>query len=284
MPSINLLPENFTIEAYKKREKIAVYVLAVFFLFITALISVWIITRKQVEAKNSKVLDAEITQVKSEITRNVESSSLLASEYSKNDIDKLLKEHVYYSKGMDFLKGSIIKDAYVTDIKFSPDDSNGYNVKVDLAAKDFDVMANQLSVFQDSFWITSFAPGEIKLDKDLGVIVEVKMAIRKDLFIFHDQYWDFGVNFLAANCNRYIEIDSYSVTLKKDNDKITGEETSSVVVNFDGKSFDPSKIDEFEKKISGNTDVVESEEIKKVSLPTDKPGTTGFHGNLVLKH
>ena len=60
---------------------------------------------------------------------------------------------------------------------------------------------------------------------------------------------------------------------------------SSVRKNkFEGRGF-AGKINSIEVVDVYTIDMsLSEEEIKKVSLPTDKPGTTGFHGNLVLKH
>jgi homospermidine synthase len=284
MPSINLLPENFTIEAYKKREKIAVYALSVFFLLVSVSITAWVETKKQAEEANAKVLDSGISNIKNEIKHNVESSSLLASEYSKDDIQSLLKQHLYFSKEMAFIKNLITKDTYVTDIKLLSSDEKGFNVDISLATKDYDAMANQMAVFQDSFWVTSFAPGDIKIEKDAGVTNDVKLAIRKDIYLYHDQYWDYGIDALASSCNRYIQISSYSVVQKTSKDQTTGADINTVVVSFDGKTYDSTKLDDFEKKINEKSDIVLSEKINKVTSPADKPGVVGFHGSIVLKY
>jgi Tfp pilus assembly protein PilN len=284
MPSINLLPENFTIEAFKKREKIAVYIVGFVFLAATVSIGAWVMNEKQVQAKNVAQLDSEISQVKKEIKYNVESSSLLASEYSKNDIDKLLKEHVYFTKGAALLKGLVVKDAYVTGVTLQAGGSDTFDVEIGVAARDYDVMANELSLLQDTFWIKSFKQGEIKLEKEGGVVTTAKAKVRRDLFLYHDQYFDFGIETLAAACDRFIVIDGYNVALKTEKNAITGTDENSVVVTFSGKTYDSAKLDAFEKKLNGRTDIVKELKISKATSAEDKPGVISFRGNMVLKY
>jgi hypothetical protein len=284
MPSINLLPENFTIEAYKKREKAAVYVLAVVFLVASTTLSAWAEVSKQQKEKESLVLDGEINSVKQEIQYNVDSSSLLSSDYSKNDITKMLKDHAYLSKAMKFMKEVIVKEAYINSLNVYADKSGDSVIEAHIIARDDDVIANQLAVLKDSFWVRSASLGEVKTEKDTGVSTDVTLTVRKDLLLFHEQYYDFALDTLSGVYNRYIDIGSYTVATKTDKNEASGATEETVVVNFTGSAYDGAKLDEFEKRLNDMNDIVKEITINKFTSPSDKPGIVSFRGSLTLKH
>lgn len=282
MPSINLLPENFTIEAYKKKEKVVVYILAVCFLLVSCSVCAWAEVGKQNEEKDAARLDKDLAQVKKDIKYNVEQSDLLSSEYNRNDVEKLLKNHIYLSKGMNFLKSIVMKDAYLGKADIAQRTDGDFDVKLEIHAKDYDALMSQLFILQDSFWIKSVKIGDINTTKDADASTSADLVVRKDLFVYHDQYWDFGLENLAANCNRYIEIDNYSVVLQNGNSKNTN--ASSVVVTFDGKTYDSVKLDELESALKKKNDIVKEIKINRTSSADNKPGVVSFHGSMTLKY
>jgi len=284
MPSINLLPENFTIEAYKKRERIAVYVLGALIMLASTALCAWAETGRRGQEKEAAVLAGEVEKVEKDIKYNVESSNLLSSDYSKDDVSALLKDHVYYSKVMTFLKTIIVKDAYIESVAISVKDESSLEASLVVVARDNDTMAKQISVLKDSFWITSVAIDGVSEGKDGGTGVDAIITIRKEIVAYHEQFWDFGVETLASECNRYVEVKSYAVTTKTETDKATGEKKESVVVSFNGISYDSTKLDEFEKRMNQKNDIVKELKITRSATATDKPGVINFKGTLILKH
>lgn len=285
MPSINLLPENFTIEAYKKREKLAVYALAVFFLCGTTAVSVWAARNEQTAENESADLDQRVAQAEQAIKRSVEDSELMSSQYNKADIEKLLKEHVYFSKGIELIRSLILVGAYLEGADFGVDDNGNYAINLELVAQNYDVLLKQFGVMQDSFWIEGFAPGEMKMEPGAGVSCPAKLTLRKDLFAFQEQYWDFGMDVLAGGVNRYIDIDSYSVSLKKETAKGAGAASETVTVKFSGAAYDSAKLDAFEKYLNGQTEILkEPVKLNRLNAADSKPGVTNFTGTIVLNH
>lgn len=281
MPSINLLPENFTIEANRRREKTAIYVLAVFFvLFSAAAYGLIEFERRQVE-NDTKSIDAKIENVKTKIKNEIEKSDLLSSDYNKNDIEKVLGEHVYASKGLNFLKASIIKGAYLKSLDCVP--ASGM-VEMDMTARDYDTLIKQLLIFEDSFWIQSVGFGEVEKSKEDGsVSVGIKAALRTDLFGFQEHYWDYGLGVLSKYANRYIEISSYSINRQKSSNGVSGSQIEKIKVSFEGKAYDKNRLDEFEKSLKGATEV-ENLHVSRFGLADDKPGVVNFRGDMELDY
>lgn len=283
MPSINLLPENFTIEANKKREKAAVYVLAVFFVLTSASVYGFTELEKRDVEEKTKVVDSEITNVKTEIKNEIEKSDLLSSEYNKKDIEKVLGEHVYSSKGMSFLKHMIIQGAYLTSWECDPATAG---ISMKMTAKDYDTLIKQILVFEDSFWVeSSDFSGITKSDTDGSVGVSVKAVLRKDVFTFQEQYWDFGLGILSAHTNRYLDISTYSVSLRETPGAVDDENgKKKVVVSFEGKAYDKVHLDEFEKSLNEVSEAEKPVAISRFSLEDDKPGVIDFRGSLTLNY
>lgn len=283
MPSINLLPENFTIEAHKRREKTAVYILAVFFLLVPAMTyGVLELERRDVK-KNMDVVDGEITKVKTNIETEIEKSSLLSSDYNKKDIEEVLGKHRYVSKGITFLKDNIIQGVYLTSLECDP---AAGSVAMEMIARDYDTLIKQMLIFEDSFWIESIDFGDIVKNKEDGsVSVKLTTVLKKDKFSFEEQYWDFGLSILAPRTNRYVEITSHSVSVQeKAKTSAEGGSTENVVVTFEGKAYDKAHLDAFEKSLNEASEVEGEPIINVFSLADDKPGVIDFRGSMTLNY
>jgi hypothetical protein len=281
MPSINLLPENFTIEANRRREKTAIYILAVFFVLSSAVAYGFIeLQRREVE-KKTKAIDVKIENVKTQIKNEIEKSDLLSSDYNKNDIEKVLGEHTYASKGLNFFKGEIIKGVYLESLACTPADGI---MEMKMVAMDYDTLIKQLLILEDSFWVKTVEFGEIAKSKENGTVsVDLKTTLRTDLFGFQDQYWDYGLGVLSRYANRYIEITSYAINLQKSSDGIDGDKVEKVKVTFEGKTYDKDRMEEFEKSLKGAAEV-ENLNINMFSLEDDDPGVVNFRGDMNLSY
>ncbi|MDD3006906.1 MAG: hypothetical protein PHX30_05015 [Candidatus Pacebacteria bacterium] len=282
MPSINLLPENFTIEAYQRREKTAVYILAVFFILVPAMTyGVVDLERRDVE-KNTVVVDSEIANVKIEIKNEIEKSDLLSSEYNKKDIEDVLGKHRYASKGMAFIKNNVIQGVYLTSLDCDP---AAGSVDMEMVARDYDTLIKQLLIFEDSFWIESVDFSDIEKNKEDGsVSVGLTTVFKQEMFGFQEQYWDFGLGILSPRTNRYVEITSHSVSLQETTSATAeGGAVKKVVVSFEGKAYDKTHLDNFEKSLNDASEV-EKVIINRFSLADDKPGVVDFRGNMTLNY
>lgn len=286
MPSINLLPENFTIEAYKKREKTAIYILAVFFVVASVLSYALIeIERRDIEA-NAKTTDVEVAKVKQQITEEIEKSDLLSSEYNKKDIETVLGEHLYLSKGITLLKETVLQGCYVQDYEC---DGTGSSISMTVTATDYDMLIRQILVFEDNFWVETVDLGDIEKAKEDGsVSVGVTLALRKGIFNFREQYRDYGISFLSSRVSRYVEVSSFDVSvaesekIESDDGKDSDIVVKKVLVTFEGKSYDKNHLDVFEKSLKDGG--AEKVTLNKFSLADDKPGVVNFRGSVVLNY
>jgi len=287
MPSINLLPENFIIEAYKKREKTAIYILAV--VFILSSLAVYGLVEVDLRGveKSSATLDTQIAETKKKIDTEIKKSDLLSSDYNKKDIEKILDEHAYLSRAAAFPKGLIVQDAAVKAMDF---DTTSSVLKMDMVIKDYDSFLEQVVLFKDSFWIDSFKLGAVSKDRDSGNIeVSVELTLRKEMISYHDHAWDFAAGMLAEKANRFVRIGTYTIDMKKSaNAEEEGnpeaiKDKETVVATFDGEAYDKDHLDIFEKELS------DMDEVKKLTLtrsdaPDKKPGAIGFTGTMELNY
>lgn len=284
MPSINLLPEDFAIESYKKREKVLVYLLAVFFLLFSAVAVAGAEIKKKDVQKDLEVLDTEINSVDSKIEEEINDNELLSSEYDKNDIEKLLNEHSYFSKGLDFLKDKIIKDVYLQTAKFSKNESGEFELEIAAGVKDYNAAAAQIVALKDSYWVKDVNIKTIDSEKGNETIMSGTITLKKELFVFSEQYWNFGLEVLTANSNRYISIDAYTAILKKVKDEKTKEEKEYISVTFKGKAYKESELDNFETKLKADNLNIQSIEIKRDNPSQTVAGVINFKGEMLVKH
>ncbi len=284
MPSINLLPEDFAIESYKKREKVLVYLLAVFFLLFSAVAVAGAEIKKKDVQKDLEVLDTEINSVDSKIEEEINDNELLSSEYDKNDIEKLLNEHSYFSKGLDFLKDKIIKDVYLQTAKFSKNESGEFELEIAAGVKDYNAAAAQIVALKDSYWVKDVNIKTIDSEKGNETIMSGTITLKKELFVFSEQYWNFGLEVLTANSNRYISIDAYTAVLKKVKDEKTKEEKEYISVTFKGKAYKESELDNFETKLKADNLNIQSIEIKRDNPSQTVAGVINFKGEMLVKH
>ncbi|MFA7169277.1 MAG: hypothetical protein WC178_00265 [Candidatus Paceibacterota bacterium] len=284
MYSINLLPEGFIIESYRKREKIAIYILAIFFLlssFVT--FAIFAFGNDDID-RESDLLDEEISKVKNDIENETKESELFFADYSRDDIKKLTDEHLYLSKSIDFLKSVILKDVYLSQMKVVSDDETGIKMSIELDAKDYASVMNQIAVLKDSFWVESVDFSNIEMKENSEASASGDLILRKDLFTFHEQYWDFGIEKLASEVDRDVKITAYSIVLKKTKNEISGYEDQQVQVTFEGITYDIESLDNFEKRIRNENITLESLDIFKKESSVGIPGVMTFNGNMIFSY
>lgn len=287
MPSINLLPENFATETNKHRERIAVYILATLFILSSACAYVLVNIEKEAVAGEVDRIDGEISGVREEIETAMKNSDLISSDYDKGDIEKLLKNHVYYSEGLDLMKSLILQGVYMDNLEIESYDDKSTVFTFNINTDNPDKISGQIAALKDSFWVKSInfastgsGSDENKADEELIYSADVEMLVDSEKFVFHEQYWDSGIEKLASCVNRNVKVSSYSVELKK-NEK--GED-ESILVKFEGSVYGSKAAEDFEnklKEVSGNPEKVE---FKKFNSPNNIPGVFAFRGSVTLDY
>lgn len=283
MPSINLLPEDFTTEAYKHRERIAVYVLASLFLLSSVASYLLVNFQKNTVAKEVELLDGDINNTKSQIEGAMEKGNLLSSDYNRDDIEALLNEHLYLSQGLEFLKTIIIKDISCGGLDLVTGDSGDVTMTFDINAKSTDAISNQIAAFKDSFWIQSLDFSGIEEDES-EFTANIEISVKKEKFVFQEQYWDYGIEKLANSVDRDIKISAYSVKLRDLKDKNSGEIKPAVEVTFEGSADSSESLKNFEDRLKLNKDVLKDLTINQFKSNSKVPGALQFHGSMTLDY
>lgn len=283
MSSINLLPEDFTTEAYKHRERTAVYVLGLLFLLGAVSSYALVNFQRGVVAKEAEVLDGDIESIKGQIEGAMEKGNLLSSDYNRNDIEKLLDEHLYLSQGLEFFKTIIIKDVYCSGLDVVNGEGGDVKMTFDINAKSVDAISDQVAVFKDSFWIQSLDFSGIE-ESDSGFSANIEISVKKEKFTFQEQYWGEGIERLAKAVDRDIKVSRYSVRLKKLKDEKSGEIKEMIEVSFAGEVNGSEKLKSFEEKLRQNENNLSSLTINQFKSSNKTPGALEFNGVMILDY
>ena len=109
---------------------------------------------------------------------------------------------------------------------------------------------NQIAIFKNSYWINDAEIDSIAINDSTGssdgeIKFEGNLKFKKDLVLFRERHWDFGLALLSSRVDRYIKIDEYSAKLinEKSNSK------NLVKVEFSGIAYDEDKLILFENNL-----------------------------------
>lgn len=237
MSSINLLPKDFDAQVNSKRERASIFALSFFLMLVSIMSYSAIYLSKTDNSNTSKLLDIEIQNINDRIEKEYNKNKLFSMENNAKDAEALLKEHYYFSKALKMLQMTITNDVYLTknDLSLSEDGNLIFNVAG--VAKNYLAAINQIAVFKDSYWIYDAKIGSIKDMGNNETVFDGKLIANKDLVLYHENYWEFGLALLSSKIDRDLKIDKYDATLKKTED--TG---STVDVEFSGVAYNEKKL------------------------------------------
>lgn len=302
MPSINLLPEDFTIESYKKRERVIIYILAVFFLLISFSAAAGAEINRRNTQKDLNLLNDQISSTDKKIQTEIGNSKLFTSEYNKDDIEKLLEEHYYYSKALEFLKDNISADIYLSEMSVTQNATGDFVLDLKAIAKSYDAAAQQIVFLKNSYWVKDVNIKSVSSDKTQDIEMAGNISFRKELFTFNSQYWNAGFEVLGKYLNRYIQITDYSATLENVNagsganantqaasDTSTangsaGSGQQQVHVRFKGVAYSKTELDNFEANLKADTLNIDKVKPIQESFSETIPGIVSFSGEIYLKY
>jgi len=279
MPSINLLPEDFTIDSYKKKEKIAVLSLAVFFLVVSGFVYAGAEYDKKANQKNLNTVNDQINEVDKKIDEEIKSNEIFSSEFNKEDIENVLSDHVYFSKFLNFLKTAFTEDVALTEVSFEYDAQLGYSAEVVASAKGYTAAIDQIVILKDSYWTKDVVFSEIAAEQEGFVEMTGVIYFRDDFLSYREKYWKYGIGIMESELNRYIKLESFSASLKNEKDE-DGEKEEVVSVKFSGFCYEENELKKMEKNFGKNSLV---KEIKIDRNITDTPGVIEFSGTMTLR-
>ncbi|MDD3190423.1 MAG: hypothetical protein PHI66_01895 [Candidatus Pacebacteria bacterium] len=279
MPSINLLPEDFTIDSYKKKEKIAVLSLAIFFLVVSGFVYAGSEFGKRANQKNLDTVNEQLTEVDKKIDEEIKSNEIFSSEFKKEDIEGALNNHVYFSKVLVFLKTIFTEDVALAEVDFKYDVATGYSAEIIANAKSYSAAIDQIAILKDSYWTKDAVFSEITAEQEGFVEMTGTVYLRDDLLSYHEEYWEYGIGIMKGELNRYIKLDSFSASLRDEKGE-DGEKEKVVLVKFGGVCYEESELKRMETNFSKNSLVKEIKIDRKV---TDTPGVVKFSGSMTLR-
>lgn len=237
MPSINLLPKDFNTQVNSGKEKASIIALSFFLMLVSVISYSATYLGKANNSNTSKLFDIEIQNINDQVEKEYNKNKLFSIEDGAKNAEALLKEHYYFSKALKMLQMTITDGVYLTknDLSLSEDG----NLIFDFAgvAKDYLAAINQIAVFKNSYWIYD---AKIESIKDMGnneTVFDGKLIANKDLVLYHENYWEFGLALLSSKIDRDFKIGKYSAILKKT------EDVGNVVdVEFSGVAYNEKKL------------------------------------------
>jgi len=237
MPSINLLPKDIGAQGNGGGEKASIVALSFFLMLVTIVSYSAIYLSKTNNSNTSKLLDVEIQKTNDQIEEEYNNNKLFSMEGSAKDAEALLKEHYYFSKALKMLQMIITDDVYLTksDLLLSEDGNLVFNIEG--IAKNYLAAINQIAVFKDSYWVYDAKVGDIKNTENNEAIFSGKLTANKDLILYHENYWEFGLALLSSKTNRDLRVDKYDAVLKE-----TENIGNIVDVEFSGVSYNEEKL------------------------------------------
>lgn len=248
MSLINLLPENFTSKKKNKKKQKRVIAACSAFLVLASVIScAAVYADKVIASKKSDFFDAEMKKIEIGIEREINNNELFLTGDEIRNIRSLLNNHNYFSKAFNVIQNTIAEDVYLTESELSFGGGGDLMLKISGMADNHLAIVNQIAIFKNSFWIDSVEIDGIAADSgaiDDGdkISFDGNLKFKKDLVLFREYYWDFGLALLSSKVDRYIKIDKYSAVL------MGGESGGKdyVKVEFDGIAYDEEKLILFE--------------------------------------
>ena len=244
MSSINLLPKNFGFEKKEEKQKKMMIVCSALLISIAVVSCVATYAYKIAASKKSNSLDYEIKNINNNIEKEInDNESFLTVDRIKN-VRELLDDHKYFSKVFNTIQNIISEDVYLTgsDLLF---DGEELSLGISGVANNHLTAVNQIAIFKNSYWIEDVEINDIAADSDDKISFEGSLKFKKELILFREDYWDFGLALLSSKVDRYVKINEYSATLtsEKPADK------TSIKVKFGGIAYDEEKLILFEEDL-----------------------------------
>lgn len=274
MASINLLPEDFSLDFYKKREKWTVGVFAVLLLVATGVSYVVIQYQQKKIFTEYSAVEKRLRELDESIKKEQEAGQLLSVNLNQKDISRALADHMYFSGAIDFLKDYVIDDVYVNQASFAYDATRGVTIDFVGEAKNYKAALRQLVILQNSYWVKEVGFTSFNLaDNNKTVALSGPIVLKDDIIFYQERYWKLGVSLLENHTDRYFRINQYSASVKdaplrrqSEKAKAEGTKDKEIVVQFSGECFrrDIAKNDtpdEVDKNSNLDTDVVKADEM-----------------------
>lgn len=265
MSSINLLPKSFSLEKNKKRQKNVIIICSVFLVFVSIISCLIVYAHKTIASKESDSLDYIIGGINNNIEKEINGNGLFLAVDKIESIRGLLNDHRYFSKVFNIIQNIISEDVYLTESELLFDENENLILGISGIADNHLAAVNQIAIFKNSYWIDNVEIDNIAAESGHEVTFSGNLKLKKELVLFREYYWDFGLTLLSSKMDRYIKIDEYSARLM--NKESNGE--GSVKIEFSGIAYDEKKLVLFEDDLKQIKNFVKD---VSISYDLDKKG------------
>lgn len=275
MSSINLLPEHIKLRN-KLSDQRNVILVILFFLAPVSIVSyLGVYFDKSSASDKTSLLDFNLEILDEDIKREINKSNPSLLEEKVKDITLLLDEHYYYSKAFRLVQGLIVDNVYLTSSDFSMEEEN-LILDVKGSAKDYPTAVEQIAILKNSYWLEDVEFDNIAVAGEGEVSFSAKMKLKKDLVLYHKNYWDFGLTLLSSKIDRYLKIDEYSAVLKE-----TADQNSLIEIKFSGVAYDEKKLESLENNLK-EIEIVKEASVSYNSNKEENLGVIEFNGEIKL--
>ena len=240
MPLLNLMPENFKTGSNEKRkESAALSLVGIFILLVSVFICLGIYFKKQSALKDLATSKLEVKKTEEKIEDEINKSDVLLLESRAGNIKRILSEHPYISRAVKMVQDKLIEGVYLDSFELSLDnekrdeEDNSLSLKVDIIARSYGIVIEQIAVWRNSFWIKDVSVGKISVDPEGKINLSVNLEVKRDIVFYHKPEWDYGLAFLTSKTNRHLKINDYSVVVEETGRKNKNE----MEINFGGIAY-----------------------------------------------
>ncbi|MFZ2970399.1 MAG: hypothetical protein WA063_04590 [Minisyncoccia bacterium] len=208
------------------------------------------------------------------IKKKIDEQRFPAEEEKMNNTVALLKDRGYYSKALENLVKIINKNVYLNTGVFSVDSDNSVTFKFSAKSKDYKSAMEQISIFKQDYWIDDVQVNSFSGKDGEEIEFEGMIKFKKDVILYHDNYWRFGLALLNMNEDKSVKISNYSAETENVNDsKITD-------AKFNGFAYDKEKIKQFEDFLGKSSPFVKEIKINFDEKQNGNSGRIEFNGTM----
>ena len=276
MSSINLLPKHIKLKNKLSERRKDIFIVSFFLaaISITSYLGVYI--DKSFASDKVNLLNSRIEILDKDIRSEIDNNNSFLMDKKIKDITLLLNEHHYYSKAFKLVQNVIIDNVYLTNSDFSVKNGN-LILSIEGNAENYLAAVDQIAVLKNSYWFDSVEFDNIAAAEEGEVTFSAKMKLKKDLILYHKNYWDFGLALLSSKTNRYLKINKYSAVLKE-----AADQGSFIEVKFSGIAYDEKKLESLENDLKGMENFVKKASVSYDLNKKESSGAIKFSGEMEL--
>ncbi|MEA2098061.1 MAG: hypothetical protein U9P70_03235, partial [Patescibacteria group bacterium] len=222
-------------------------------------------------------VDLRLEKLDEDIEMGISRNRFQVEESKIKDVASLLDNHSYYSELLEMLQDVISDNVYLTSCDFSFGDKGNLSLVFTGSAKNYVAAIEQIAIFKDSYWIDNVnidaladsGTGEITFNGSLG--------LKRDLILYHEYYWNFGIELLSLKIDRDLKIEEYSAVLK-------GYDSEDILeIKFSGISYDEKKMILFENDLKEIGDFIKDVSVSYDLSEEEHPSVIRFNGKMKLE-